>query len=143
MKGGLAVGKVRMRTVARMSLRHGGVVLALCTFGPGAGAAQDRSATPAWAEVSAIFDQRCVMCHSAVAGASRGLRLDDYAAALKGSERGKVLIPGDMEGSELIRRLRGESVPRMPFLGRPLPEDEIKVISLWIEAGLPQGREAK
>jgi hypothetical protein len=78
------------------------------------------------------------MCHSAVAGASKGLRLDDYAAALEGSERGVVLIPGDAAGSELIRRLRGQSVPRMPFLSRPLPEDQIALIESWIEAGLPE-----
>lgn len=83
------------------------------------------------------------MCHSALAGASKGLRLDDYAAALAGSERGAVLVPGDVAGSELIRRLRGQSVPRMPFLGRPLPDDQIALIESWIAAGLPQGGQAQ
>lgn len=77
------------------------------------------------------------MCHSAVAGASKGLRLDSYAAALAGSERGAVLVSGDVEGSELIRRLRGVSTPRMPFLSRPLPDDEIALIESWVIAGMP------
>lgn len=78
------------------------------------------------------------MCHSAAAGASRGLRLDDYAAALAGSERGVVLVPGNVADSELIRRLRGQSAPRMPFLSRPLPVAEIELIEDWIKAGMPE-----
>lgn len=95
------------------------------------------AASPDWADVSAVFTKRCVMCHSALAGASKGLRLDDYAAALAGSERGVVLVSGNAADSELIRRLRGESTPRMPFLGRPLPDDEIALIESWVMAGMP------
>lgn len=105
---------------------------------PGAAVAGGDAVSPGWAEVSVIFNKRCIMCHSAVAGASKGLRLDNYAAALTGSERGIVLVPGDASGSELIRRLRGESAPRMPFLSRPLLEDEIALIERWIAAGLPE-----
>lgn len=101
------------------------------------GAAFAGSETPRWAEVSAIFTLRCVMCHSRAAGASKNLELDSYAGALAGSERGAVLVAGDTAGSELLRRLRGESTPRMPFLGRPLPDGEIAVIESWIAAGLP------
>ena len=101
------------------------------------------AASPDWADVSAIFRERCVMCHSEVAGASKGLRLDDYAAALDGSERGLVLVPGDASGSELIRRLRGKSTPRMPFLSRPLPEDQITLIESWVLAGMPQENDAR
>jgi mono/diheme cytochrome c family protein len=99
--------------------------------------AQD-PAPPLWADVSAIFMERCVMCHSEGPGASNGLRLDEYEALLAGSERGAVVLPGDAAGSELIRRLRGQSVPRMPFLSRPLPEDQIALIESWIAAGMPR-----
>jgi hypothetical protein len=77
------------------------------------------------------------MCHSRLAGASKGLRLDDYDAVLAGSERGAVLIPGNVADSELVRRLRGESTPRMPFLSRPLPDEEIALIESWVIAGMP------
>ena len=93
---------------------------------------------PVWEDVSAIFNERCVMCHSSVHGAGLGLRLDSYEAAIAGSKRGPVLIPEDAAGSELIRRLRGESTPRMPFLGVALPQDEIDMIIDWINAGLPE-----
>ena len=83
------------------------------------------------------------MCHSKVAGASKGLLLDDYLSALAGSERGPVLIAGKVEQSELIRRLRGKSRPRMPFLSRPLPEEEIRTIERWVAAGLPNAGETK
>jgi hypothetical protein len=95
---------------------------------------------PDWADVSAIFNERCVMCHSSVFGAGLGLSLDSYEAALAGSSRGPVLIPGDAAGSELIRRLIGESAPRMPFLGVRLPQDQIDLIIRWIDAGLPEAR---
>ena len=101
----------------------------------------DEVVSPDWADVFTIFKERCVMCHSEVAGASKGLRLDDYDALLSGSERGPVLVPGNAVGSELVRRLRGQSTPRMPFLSRPLPEDQIVLIELWILAGMPnQGK---
>jgi mono/diheme cytochrome c family protein len=91
---------------------------------------------PSWAEIAEIFAERCVMCHSDQ-GAGRGLLLDSYEAVLTGSERGAVLVPGDSGKSELIRRLRGESLPRMPFLSRPLPPDQIELIVRWVDAGLP------
>ena len=90
---------------------------------------------PDWSDVRGIFVERCVMCHSAQ-GAALGLRLDTYEAAIAGSMNGAVLLHGDAEGSELIRRLRGESLPRMPFLSYPLPEDQIDLISHWVDAGL-------
>jgi hypothetical protein len=93
---------------------------------------------PGWADVSAIFNEQCVNCHSSVYGAGLGLSLDSYEAALRGSSRGPVLLPGDAANSELVRRVLGESTPRMPFLGVPLPPDQIDLIIRWIDAGLPR-----
>jgi hypothetical protein len=76
------------------------------------------------------------MCHSEL-GAARGLRLDTYDLARAGGINGPVLIPADASNSELIRRLRGESLPRMPFLGRPLSPEQIDLIVRWVDAGLP------
>lgn len=95
-------------------------------------------AEPDWSDVGPIFEEQCVMCHSSVYGAGLGLVLDNYEGAIAGSLRGPVLIPGDAEGSELVRRLLGVSVPRMPFLGVPMPQDQIELITRWIDAGLPE-----
>jgi hypothetical protein len=90
---------------------------------------------PTWREVSVIFVERCVMCHSDK-GAGRELRLDSYGGVVSGSINGPVVIAGNAESSELIRRLRGQSQPRMPFLSYPLPEEQIDLIARWIEGGL-------
>ena len=111
-------------------------LMTVALLAPIAAYAQD-AVPPDWADVSAIFKERCVMCHSKVAGATKGLRLDEYDAVLAGSERGAVLVPGNAVGSELVRRLRGETTPRMPFLSRPLPDDQIALIESWIAAGMP------
>jgi len=95
---------------------------------------------PDWGDVSAILNERCIMCHSSTHGAGLGLRLDTYEAAVAGSEKGAVLVPGDAASSELIRRLRGENTPRMPFLSTPLPQEQIELIMRWVDAGLPDIR---
>ena len=106
-------------------------LLVLSTQAVGGG----ESDPPDWSDVQGIFVERCVMCHSAQ-GAALGLRLDTYQAAIAGSTNGTVLLHGEAERSELIRRLRGESLPRMPFLSRPLPEDQIELIMHWVDGGL-------
>lgn len=99
-------------------------------------AAQD---APTWTEIGALFEERCTICHSGDA-APLGLRLDTLDYALEGSENGKVLVPGDPAGSELVKRLKGESQPRMPLTGPPfLDEAQIAIVERWIAAGMPPG----
>ena len=99
------------------------------------------AAARGWAEVSALFAERCVKCHSGPA-APEGLTLDTAGAALLGGWNGPVIVPGDADASPLIRRLRGEIVPRMPLDGPPfLSGGEIATVAAWIEAGAPAGDE--
>lgn len=93
---------------------------------------------PDWSDLEALFSKRCVMCHSGEQ-AARGLKLDSYEGIMAGGENGSVLAPGDTSVSELVRRVRGESKPRMPFLSYPLSAEEISLIVRWIEAGSPRG----
>lgn len=92
-----------------------------------------------WEEVSQIFSTNCINCHSSH-GAAKGLRLDSYDAVLAGGVDGLVVLAGDPFGSELIKRLRGDSAPRMPFLATPLPPSQIDLIVRWIEAGMPKAQ---
>jgi len=101
-----------------------------------------RAAEVTYAEIAPILEQRCVLCHAGPA-APRGLRLDSLDAIKAGSERGAVAVVGDPANSELIRRLKGSSVPRMPMTGPPfLADTEISLFEDWIAAGMVEGTSA-
>ncbi len=86
-------------------------------------------------DVLPILQARCVKCHAG-SQAPRGLQLDSYEHIMKGSAFRAVVVPGKPEESEIVRRIRGISVPRMPFDGPPfLTEEEIATIEEWIAAG--------
>lgn len=115
-------------------------IMLLTTWVPEASSQPNSSNT--YTEISPILAQRCVMCHSGD-GASLGLRLDSYDAVLKGSSKGPVVRAGDPSGSELIRRLKGISLPRMPMTGPPfLSDNEIALFERWVASGLPKGGNA-
>jgi mono/diheme cytochrome c family protein len=93
------------------------------------------AAAESWDKVNPVFQERCVMCHSGE-GAPLGLRLDSHENALKGSENGPVIFPGDPDKSPLMHRLTGKAEPRMPMTGPPYLDDAvIAMIGAWIKAG--------
>jgi len=103
--------------------------------------AQEPGDVPTFADVAEILHQRCVKCHSDI-GAPLGLELDSLAGLESGSWNGAVAKPGDPEGSEIVRRIKGISQPRMPFDGPPYLDDaEIALIEQWIAVGMPAGEE--
>ena len=71
------------------------------------------------------------MCH----GGTANLFLDSFSGVIKGGFSGPEVLPGDPEGSRIIRRLRGIDQPRMPLGGPFLSDDQIGVIAAWIAAG--------
>lgn len=91
-----------------------------------------------YSEVSRIFGQHCVKCHSdnsKMGAPPEGLRLGSLADIRKGGDR-VVMIPGNAQGSEIIRRIEGRALPRMPFDGPPwLTEGEIALLRDWIAGG--------
>lgn len=85
--------------------------------------------------VRPILAERCVLCHAGE-GAPLGLRLDSFDGVMKGSSNGPVVKAGHPQGSELMRRLKGESQPRMPLTGPPyLSAGEIALFERWIADG--------
>ncbi len=91
--------------------------------------------TPTFSEVNPIFQAHCVKCHSG-ARPPEGLRLDSYKDVMAGSKDMKVVVKGNPDKSELVKRIKGISKPRMPKDGPPwLSESEIAVIEKWIAAG--------
>jgi uncharacterized membrane protein len=102
-------------------------------------AAQPATGAPTFSQVSAILTDSCTLCHAPPSPAG-GLRLDGYAGLMKGGKSGPAVVPGDPEKSEIIRRLRGLSEPRMPISGPPwLADDKIALIEQWIKAGAKEG----
>ncbi len=91
-----------------------------------------------WTQVAPILARRCSKCHATqglMGPPPEGLRLTSHAEALASGERARV-IPGAPEASELLRRIRGQARPRMPYDGPPwLDEAEIALIAAWIEQG--------
>jgi len=109
------------------------LLCALYVIAPGVVAATSFDA------VAPIFAERCVMCHSGAA-APLGLRLDTRDSVVKGSQKGPVVKAGNAAASELVRRIRGESLPRMPLTGPPyLATEEIALIEKWVADGLAAG----
>ena len=89
------------------------------------------------ARVEPIFEARCVTCHGPNKHKAN-LRLDSYRALMRGGKNGPVIRAGNVQGSDLFRRitLAPGHDDFMPKEGkRPLSSDQVKLIELWIGAG--------
>ena len=89
-------------------------------------------------EVRALFAHRCYQCHSTEKQEAE-LALDTQEGVRRGGESGPILVVGQAEESEIIRRLE---LPRddkeaMPGNGRPLSRDKIDLIRMWINLDAP------
>lgn len=87
-------------------------------------------------QIAPLFEARCVNCHGANEPKA-GLRLDDLAAHFARPEADWVLLPGDPDGSPLIRRVEyGASVQgAMPPKGERLELAQIELLRTWILQG--------
>lgn len=88
---------------------------------------------------SVILSEKCVSCHGS--GKQKGgLRLDNTADILRGGYSGAVIISGQPDQSELIRRCRlpeGHE-EHMPPKGKPaLTSAELEILQWWISRGTP------
>jgi len=127
------------QAIARFILGFSIGFLLLCPARAGAGTVPRKPLSPSYEDVKPILEDNCIMCHNGPK-APKGLRLNSFENVLKGSERGPVVKAGDLQGSELIRRLRGISTPRMPLSGPPwLEESEIRLLEEWIKNGALAG----
>lgn len=86
-------------------------------------------------EVLPIFARACFDCHGADQQES-SLRLDMRSAVVEGGELfGPSIIPGDAEGSPLVRFIAGTGELEMPPSGAKLTAAEIATLSRWVEQG--------
>ncbi|MPY86854.1 MAG: hypothetical protein GEU99_02935 [Luteitalea sp.] len=87
--------------------------------------------------VQPVLRENCTTCHgtSQVKG---DLRLDSFAALRQGGKHGPVVRAGEVDNSEMLRRV---TLPRdheeaMPAEGRPpLSEEEVALLRWWIASG--------
>lgn len=81
-----------------------------------------------------ILDAKCISCHNE--SKSKGdLMLHTKEALLKGGENGPILIAGNVEQSELMKRIHLPEIEEehMPPKGKTqLTDDEIKLLAWWI-----------
>ena len=90
-------------------------------------------------DVMPIFVGRCFSCHQpgGQGNEKSGLDLSSYAGVMKGTKSGKMVIPGDPEGSNLMWLLdwRGDPETHMPLGKKKLSTCDRDAIRAWIREG--------
>lgn len=91
------------------------------------------------ADIKPILDQHCIECHKEGGSGTEksGLLLDTYAATMRGTRFGPVVIPGQAINSTLYRLVSNKADPslQMPHDKPPLPDETINKIKDWIDQG--------
>jgi uncharacterized membrane protein len=99
------------------------------------------AADPFAAVVEPMLSQRCASCHNADKQES-GLDLSNYNALMRGGESGRVVVAGNTDLSELLRRITEDPSDDefMPAEGKtPLSARQVDIIRWWIAVGAPGG----
>ena len=90
-------------------------------------------------DVMPIFKGRCISCHQPGGQGTEksGLDLTSYAGLMKGTKNGKMVIPGDPDGSNLMWLLDWRASPelRMPHGAKKLSTCDRDAIRSWIREG--------
>ena len=111
--------------------RYLSIVILICVgFGFATADAEENLAQ----EVSAIFQQSCLICHGPHGPYTEQLVIQNSQALI---DTGKV-IPGNPDGSIFYQRLIETAVEkRMPLGQPPLAPEAVETIRQWIQAGAP------
>jgi len=89
-------------------------------------------------DVQPILAQRCFRCHGPDQ-AEGGLRLNTGESALAELDSGQhAVVPGKPDESELLARVAAtDDSLRMPPEGKPLTQEQVRVLRTWIADGAP------
>lgn len=90
-------------------------------------------------DIRPILSENCFQCHGPDENTREAdLRLDQAAGAIADLGGYAAIVPGDTDGSELIRRVTSKDpVERMPPAesGKSLTQRQIELLRRWIETG--------
>ena len=86
-------------------------------------------------DVRPILNTHCTKCHGGIR-AKAGLNLINKASVFRASESGLIpIVSGNLEKSELIRRIiHTDEEERMPPKN-PLKKEQIKTLHQWVKEG--------
>lgn len=92
------------------------------------------------ADVKPILNKRCIACHGGVKK-NGGFSVLFRHEAIDTTESGKPsIVPGHPELSEVIKRITSKDPEyRMPYKEEPLTQDEIDILTAWIDEGANWG----
>jgi hypothetical protein len=82
-------------------------------------------------KIRPLLDAQCVKCHGPEKQKAN-LRLDTLKAMMEGGDSGPAVVPGDVEGSNLITAICYEDADlQMPPDGK-LDEEQIEMLKKWV-----------
>jgi mono/diheme cytochrome c family protein len=93
------------------------------------------ASTPSFSgEVAPLLQQACGSCH----GSLGGWDASTYDSIIRSGDHGPAVVPGDLQGSLLARKLLGtQSTGGVMPPGGSLPQDQVQLILDWIAGGAP------
>jgi len=91
-------------------------------------------------QVKPLLNKHCISCHGGVKE-SGGFSLMTRDLAMRKTENGEHgIVPGDAHVSEMIKRIKMKDPDdRMPKNGPPLSDDEIAILTNWVDQGANWG----
>ncbi len=92
-------------------------------------------------EIKPILNKHCITCHGGVKKSGGFSVLFEEEAFAVNESGHAAIIPGDPNGSELIKRLtHPDPELRMPYEKEPLSKEEIALLKTWIKQGAKWGK---
>jgi hypothetical protein len=92
-------------------------------------------------KIRPLLAAHCYTCHSAKAEKLRGgLRLDTRERILAGGDSGPAVVPGDPDGSLLIKAIRYTDPDRRMPPAKKLSREDVADLEAWVKRGAPVPR---
>lgn len=85
-------------------------------------------------DIAPFMVNLCVGCHSGN-NPRGGLSLATFEGLMKGGASGRVILPGNLEGSRLWRLVGGLELPRMPQGQARITRTNYENLKVWLEEG--------